>query len=354
MRQRGLWLLLPALIAVDWGFNGGTAPLDLGQAPRASTCGACHTTQFEQWSQSNHKRSWHNDLMLVGYAAEPLDFCVHCHTPKPQQKAEILANKDFYRSLDPRSGIPIGSVQRRPEPHASDGVDCAACHWRHGEILAPTRSWAAPHRVRPATEFATGEVCAGCHDFNVPGTVDGHFSLTDVPMQSTTAEWRAWTAGGGDRSCADCHMPNGSHDVLGAHDREFLRQAWKVEVRRDGDVVRFRVESVGVGHNLPTGDLFRHATLEINHGQAWAEIARFGRVFQTTLDGAGVPQKRLVGDTSLIPGQPRSLSVQSADGARWRLRWHDASPTDEIRGLLPLHEITVDLYQGVVPPMENR
>lgn len=350
MSRRALLLVLPALLGTDWGWNGGLAPLDLAEAPDAASCGRCHTQQHTQWSASNHKNSWHNDLLLVGYAAEPLDFCVHCHAPRPQQKAEILANRDFYRSLDPRSGIPIGSVDRLPEPHASEGVDCAACHWRDGEILSESRSFAAPHRVTEAPELGTGEVCAGCHDFPMPTTVDGRLALTDVPMQSTTAEWRAWQDRGGQQSCAECHMPGGDHRVRGAHDRDFLRGAWSVNPARDAKGLRFELRSVGVGHHLPTGDLFRHATLEVQADDGWTEIARFGRTFTTTVDPAeGLPHKTLASDTSLRPDEVRVVRADDPGGTvRWRMRWHDGSPIDEARGLLDLDAITYVVASGTL------
>ncbi|MFK7929042.1 MAG: hypothetical protein AB8H79_12690 [Myxococcota bacterium] len=355
MRARLLLLATPLLLAVDWGFNQGTAPLDLAEAPSADSCGRCHTQEHNQWSTSRHKSAWHNDLLLVGYAAEPLDFCVHCHAPRPQQKAEILSNRDFYRSLDPRSGIAIGSVHRKPEPLASEGVDCAACHWRDGKILAPKQSFAAPHAVTVTDALSDGTVCAGCHDFNMPATVDGHLTLTDEPMQSTVAEWRAWSATGGDLSCTDCHMSQGNHHVRGAHDRDFLRAAWNVTPSRQGGHLHFQIESVGVGHHLPTGDLFRHATFEVDTGDGFKEVYRFGRTFSTVVDSTtGLPHKALEADTSLRPGAPHLICLPDVRSAvSWRLRWHDASPTDEARGLLNLDDITLDLYVGQMPPVES-
>jgi hypothetical protein len=345
-------LLLPVLLGIEWGWTGGTAPLDLGPGtPSAEACGECHQAEHDAWAASRHRRSWTNDLMLVGYAAETQDFCVHCHAPDPAQKAEIRANRRFYRSLDPRSGIAPGSVARAPEPHADQGITCAACHWRDGEILAPSRSFAAPHAVTEAPDLATGEMCVGCHDFDMPESTDGRLQLTSVPMQSTGAEWRAWVRAGGDRGCPDCHMPGGDHLVRGAHDRDWLRDSVSVRAERSGDVLHFVVESVGVGHDWPTGDLFRHATLEVDDGHGYEVIDRIGRRFELTHDAAdGTVGKRLAEHTSLRPGEPRI--VRWTDPGRpvaWRLRWHDASENDEARGLLDLDDIVVTLHQGRLP-----
>lgn len=349
MTRRLLVLLLPTLLGLDWGWTKGEAPLDLSGAPSAASCAGCHADQHASWAASNHKAAWHNDLMLVGYAVEPMDFCVHCHAPRPEQKAEILVNRDFYRSLDPRSDVPVGSVDRIAEPHAADGVDCAACHWRDGAIVAAERSYAAPHRVVESEALASGEMCIGCHDFPMPATVDGHLGLTDVPMQRTGGEWREWRAAGGQETCVDCHMPGGDHRVRGVHDRELLRASFAVDARWTEDGVRFSVASVGVGHHLPSGDLFRHATLEVRTGDAsWRTVQRFGRTFQVRADpDDGRPRKELVADTALRPGVPVIVELDlGQDALEWRLVWHDASENDEARGLLDLQAITSIVAEG--------
>lgn len=332
---------------VEWGFNEGSAPLPLQDAPPASRCASCHTTQHAAWADSRHRASWTNDLMLVGYAAETLDFCVHCHAPRPQAKAEILANRAFYRSLDPRSEVPVGTAHRAPEPHAQDGVDCAACHWRDGVIVSAEVSYAAPHRVVADPALRDGSLCEGCHDFSMPETVDGQLIPGPTPMQSTTAEWRAWRKSGGQESCVDCHMPGGDHTLPGAHDRDRLTGAFHVSATRSGGTLTLEVASVGVGHHLPTGDLFRHATLEVDRGRGFETMATFGRSFSTTFDEDGLPHRALSADTSLRPGQPRSIVIPSAEPLPWRLVWHDAAPHDELRGLLDPDAITAIVARGV-------
>jgi hypothetical protein len=327
-----LWAALS--LGFDW--TGGYAPLDLGGTPPApESCRSCHEEIYDAWRGSRHRASWTNDLLQVGFAAEPLDFCIHCHAPLPDQKAAIAANRDWYRSMDPRSGIVAGSVEKRPEPLSERGVDCAACHWREGHILAGQAGGAA-HPVVAEPALASGEMCLGCHDFAMPVTVDGQTVPTTVAMQETGAQWRTW---GGGRSCVDCHLAG--HAFPGAHDRAFLARSVAVALR-DGAL---HLRAVGVGHRLPTGDLFRRITVEVAPvAGPFRVIASLGRTF--ALDaGPEVTRKVPIDDTSLLPDEDRAIPLP-ADAARWRVVWHDGAPHDEARGLLEVADITAVLASG--------
>lgn len=324
-------------------------PFDLGVTPSAAACGSCHEAEFVAWRGSRHRNAWTNDLMLVGYAAERLDFCVHCHAPSPDAAREIRANLDFYRSLDPRTGVRPGTVVRVPEPHAEAGIDCATCHWRDGEVLTSGPAF-APHPTRETPALRDGSFCLPCHDFAMPETVDGVTTLTSTAMQSTGAEWRAWRAAGGEQTCQDCHLPGGDHRMRGASDREFLRDAVRVQAVRTPTGAAFTLTSVDVGHHVPTGDLFRHLTLEVAPADGpFTVVHRIGRTF--TVEGAppAPAHKRQTADTTLRPGESRVVQVPGRTPIRWRLVWHDGSELDEARGLVPLASIVVTLAEGQVP-----
>lgn len=335
--------------AAVWPWRPGLEPLDLGETPSAAACGACHEAEHAAWTASRHRAAWTNDLMLAGYAAERLDFCVHCHAPSPEAAAEIAENLAFYRSLDPRTGVRPGSVPRQPEPHAAEGITCATCHLRAGEVLTAAETF-APHPTRATPALRDGAFCLPCHDFGMPNTVDGQTLITSTAMQATGAEWRAWRAAGGAQTCQDCHMPGGDHRVRGASDRAFLRASVEVVAERTAEGVRFRLRSVGVGHSMPTGDLFRNLTLEVAHGDGpFATVHRVGHTFEVDPPTVPEPQKRRTADTTLQPGEVRVVDVPAPEAIHWRLRWHDGSPHDEVRGLVPLDAIVVTLWEGSLP-----
>ncbi|MEQ1506696.1 MAG: hypothetical protein ABMB14_30995, partial [Myxococcota bacterium] len=151
-------------------------------------------------------------------------------------------------------------------------------------------------------------------------------------------------AAGGEGTGASCHLPGGDHTVRGTADRAWLRASVAIDVARDGAGARFTVRSVGVGHALPSGDLFRRLTLDVDRGEGFVTAATFGRSF--ALDGEVKVQRA---DTSLQPGEPRQVTVDAVPpGARWRLRWHDGAVHDEQRGWVDPETIVADLATGAL------
>lgn len=330
--------------AVEWGFDDHLSPLDLGEDGWISSeaCRGCHPDVYADWRSSRHRASWDNPVFEAGYIVEPQDFCVYCHAPLAEQSAEVLRNREWYRAQHPRSTA--AAPPRLPEPRAAEGVNCVACHWRERMLQGPSAPENAAHPVAAAPELSDSSFCAGCHEFRMAAGHGGRVAFTPEPMQQTYAEWRAW---GGAERCQDCHMPDGRHLFRGAHDTAFLRAAVSVDVWRDGGTVRFCVESVGVGHSMPTGDLFRRLSLQVDDGGGFEEVATFGRTFRLVADPVtGEVEKRLAQDSSLLPGVPREVSVATEAPLRWRLRYHMASPQDERNGLVPVEGLVVVLHEG--------
>lgn len=329
---------LGAGLAYDFGFSAGENPLAVHSATTlldAALCAQCHHAQAEQWAGSRHALAWTNDLFQEGFFREPLAFCIHCHAPLAEQKAEIVANLDWYLEQGPHGrGDPILHT-RAPEPLAEQGVGCASCHVRDGVVLVPEPAPDAPHPSRGTPELLGDEVCRGCHEFAIH---DAEFRPSDVPMQSTWSEWRAWREAGGTERCQDCHMPDRSHRVRGAHDLDWLAASVRVEATA-GEYVLWTVET---GHDLPTGDLFRHLTLEEQRDGAWVTVARIGRRYEVVqVDGR--PSKRLIENNNLRPGERRRVTGR---GGPWRLRYHFGSAADEVAGRLPIEDLVVILHEG--------
>jgi hypothetical protein len=325
----------------DLGFTGGLAPMVVGDAPSPESCGGCHEQEHADWAASRHRAAWSNAILQAGYVAEPRPFCVHCHAPLEAQVAEVLRNQAWYVAQDPRSGR-VAPGAKRPEPLAAEGVSCAACHWRDGEVLAAEATAGAPHDIRVEPRMQDSVFCKDCHEFAMPAWDGGAMVLTDTPMQSTWSEWDDWRRAGGDQTCQGCHMPGGRHTFHGAHDRELLRGSVRVEAAPG--VLRLR--SVGVGHHLPSGDLFRRLTIEVESRGAWEIVATIGRRYEV-VERDGRIRKVLSEDTALRPGEAREIPVPRS--GRWRVVYHYGAEHDEGRGLVSLDELLFVLAEGALP-----
>ena len=296
------------------GFSAGDRPLVI-QAPNqgslsARACAACHQAVYDDWQTTRHRVAWDNVVFLDGLGREPLPRCVHCHAPLLEQQREV----------GPLRGRRFTSPSTTGLLH--EGITCAVCHVRDGRVLTTrpvTPDAATPmHPITVDKALQDPAFCASCHQFG--------FSNSDVLMQGTWSEWRAFNAGGGQGTCQSCHMPGGRHLFRGAWDHDLLRRSLQVTVTT-GRVLELR--SIDVGHHFPTGDLFRHLSVEVaGDDGAFVDVDRIGRVF----GGVGV-DKHVVEDTSLVPGVPRLVSVPPSS-TRWRVRYHYAEARHEDAGVV--------------------
>jgi len=317
-------LLDPATVAARLGFSAGERPLALrapdGGSLSARSCGSCHTEVYADWQTTRHRAAWDNAVFLDGLAREPLARCVHCHAPLVEQKREAGPLRG--RTFPPSSSSSL----------LHEGVTCAVCHVRGGRVLTtrPVQPDAATpmHDIVVEPALKDPAFCASCHQFGFTGS--------DALMQGTWSEWRAFADAGGQGTCQSCHMPGGRHLFRGAWDHELLRQSLVVDVDRGPDGVALVLHSRGVGHHFPTGDLFRHLTVEVSDvvragvddDGAFVDVFRIGRTF----GGAGL-DKRVVEDTSLEPGVPRRVPLPSWT-RRWRVRYHYAEARHERAGVV--------------------
>lgn len=319
-------------------FNRGAAPITVGRAAphtgrgTSEDCADCHREIAREWQRSLHKNAWTDPVFQAAYEVEPMAFCRNCHAP--------LA----------RSGARPSGLS------ASEGVSCAICHVRDGQVLSSgagrgdAPGTASPHPVRADARFAQSEYCAGCHQFNFPAesVAGGALFDTHAPMQDTFGEWQRSSHGQRGTQCQDCHMPwrtapDGaryrSHDFTGARDPALLSRSARVETTatRDGNavIVRARVVPTDVGHAFPTGDLFRRLELSvwIDGAQQRTQIVSFARTFadhyERAPDGHMAFVRRQSGDSRVQPpgtGTPRESelrfhNVTASPTTRLVLRW---------------------------------
>lgn len=212
-----------------------------------AACEGCHEDVAREWRGSLHQRSNIEPAYQRSFAIEPMRFCQGCHAPESDLDA------------DPPADV------------SALGVGCVTCHVTpEGILAAPPASGAnsapsrapAPHPVVRDPRFSSGDACASCHEFPFPDAgVRGSIEL----MQSTHAEHARSPFA--ETSCAGCHMPavsdgggraRRSHAFAASRDPAILKGSVRVEAQRTGPTtVRITITPQGVGHALPTGDLFR-------------------------------------------------------------------------------------------------
>ena len=211
-----------------------------------AACAACHPAIADEQRTSLHGQAHVDPIYQRALAIEPLPFCRSCHAPE----------------ADPRQPVPpdLGEL----------GVACTSCHLQNGRVRAapgagpdPHAAIGAPAIVRSA-EFASPHACATCHEFAFP---DNLGRARPELMQSTLSEHAASPFA--QTPCAGCHMPmvdgHRSHAFAASRSDAALKRALSVEATRKGPLLQLTLELNGVGHALPTGDLFRRLRIEAEH-----------------------------------------------------------------------------------------
>jgi len=288
-------------------------PVDLGDLPpglasfSAQGCAACHGSVHESWRQSTHRGGWQDPVFFeAARATGEAPLCVSCHLPlavqQPVQLQEYLGG-DLTRAL----------VRTNPSWDATlqqEGVTCAACHVRDGQVAGLRVSGLAPHPVAVSAELGTSAFCGTCHQLSWPGA--------DQPFYDTFGEWErsGWATAG--VRCQDCHMPpvagavtagafasHSDHRVFVERSRAvsvLVELPAKAGVRGERLTARVRVQNSGAGHAFPTGSPFKHVLLRAELLDSGGEVAgeALEHRFQREVEAA--PPYLTVSDTRLAPG----------------------------------------------------
>ncbi len=296
--------------------SGDAASADAGSVDAAAArlparferCARCHEDAAAEHAASMHAGAFDDPLFQREWGAgrgdgERSPRCVACHAPLARDASD---------------------------PRAHEGVGCASCHVRDGEIESVRASGRAPHETRVvAEEVLATERCAPCHEFDFPSR-----HAHPEAMQRTVSEWRS---GGAISSCAGCHMPERargvrigrSHDVLGGRDPALTAEALDVHVSAHVEGRATLVEArlvTRAGHAVPTGDLYRRVVFAVTGVGVTRAEAELSRLFALDEDG----ERREIADQRALPSAERVLRFVLPGRAReirWALTWH-ALPED--------------------------
>ncbi|MEM7181735.1 MAG: multiheme c-type cytochrome [Spirochaetota bacterium] len=253
----------------------------------SGSCQTCHKQVYKNWYNSRHRVSFSNKLYKEAHSREPMQWCLNCHAPLLSQKQERV--------------------------QAEDGISCIVCHVRDKKVLVPAlpekKQGTYTHTYKVVPEFKQAEFCANCHQFNFPTASSGMHTnpiiFTDVSMQNTFKEWQS-SSYYKKSNCQTCHLKpysQESHTFPGGHHREKVSAAIQLYAERVNDyAVSIQVTSLGIGHNFPTGDLFRTLRIIFRSQDSLVEELILRRTFENIEEDLltkDSPNKQMVLDTTI-------------------------------------------------------
>ena len=328
-------------------FDKGLGPVTTGwenqpEKLRAAYCLGCHERAHKEWSEGLHSQAWTDELFKEAFSHEERLWCVHCHAPLTTQRDIYLASKKEGAYLsESDSGL------------LDEGINCASCHVRAGQILGAHPNTNDDHPVVVSEYLGEAAFCADCHQFNFPRFKDGGFTYTHQPMQDTYREWQASDV---QTPCASCHYLEG-HRLSGPHDVEWMRSKFHdVEHQVEDDMllsIRFEVDPRG--HITPSGDLFHSLAFEVSTTPDFKKLfsqKRWARFYRRGFYEQGVIWNReLSRNAGLTPEQSvvaLTVDIPPQGPVHARLVYHYHDERLGGRNPLPFDKRTLVLWDAQI------
>lgn len=210
-------------------------------------CGACHQSQYADWSGSLHSIAVGPGLMGQLSPKENPSFaesCYHCHAPLSEQQEYLVVDGGYRRNY------------LYDETLQKSGVSCAVCHVRGHRRFGPPPSKESIKGkghggFTESPLFEKSEFCASCHQFP-----EGAFAINGKLLENTYNEWLASPYPEKGITCQRCHMPDRRHLFRGIHDPEMVLSGITIDVQerssRDEAGVLLTVTNSNTGHYFPT------------------------------------------------------------------------------------------------------
>lgn len=295
MRTLWFWGLSVSALAVLVGFGAkptvACAHAELHpELPKVrGDCQSCHPNEAKDWAGSRHALAWESETFAQTSRNRSLKMCLPCHAPEP------ILTKGF------------GEHPALRADERTHGIDCISCHQDangayHGTLGTKTDA----HPTVQNEKFGTVDMCATCHE--IFGTVDWY----------KQSEWGKDLNG-----CVNCHMPvverpiaTGEglparkariHKFEGATP-EMFQKGVKMEITPREGTLQIKMESVWVGHTVPTGPEYVVAIVEARFQKGESTLTRHQTLLadNVAIDGS---------DTRLKPGERRVIRHAIPEGA---------------------------------------
>ncbi len=230
---------------------------------RATECGKCHETIYQDWLTSMHARATvQKDPLYRGMYELAVEEsqgkleskCIVCHSPM---------------------STVFGDINRELE-YNQDGVSCQFCHGAAhitsfisaGDIAieldtvysANPKPDNPAHPVAHRDYYRSGELCLPCHaEMKNP---------RGLKVCATGDEWQEYHQKTG-KTCLDCHMPVidgvAAHSFFGSHNYARETNAVDMDLNYSPEAAQLKITLVnsGAGHAIPTGTPLRMVILKV-------------------------------------------------------------------------------------------
>jgi hypothetical protein len=294
---------------------------------KSEDCGACHRDYYAEWKTSTHAQAWVDQQFQAELKKESSPFmCINCHIPLQNQQEFIvkgLINGDIYKPVKEKNPFFDKELQQ-------EGINCASCHVRDNQIVGPTGSTLAPHKVKKDPIHLSETLCISCHNANavVTPTLACTFQTAD--------EWKAGPFYG-KKNCISCHMPEThrtlvegypakkshfhsfpasgipKHDTLKPamlKSLEFYASDFK-KIFKSTDSIKFSLtlKNEHAGHRVPSGDPERFMLIDLQLKDGSGRVIRKnqGRIGEAW---EWYPVAKKLSDNNLNPGEKRTYSFK--------------------------------------------
>jgi hypothetical protein len=252
----------------------------------SESCKNCHTLIYNEWKHSLHHQAFSDKTFLIALQKEPKEWCVNCHAPLWDKEKELTSH---------------GSLLQQPDktPFLNEGVNCATCHLRNNKIISSKKNISSKGCILPLEynqEIGTHKLCESCHQFNFLEKDYPLISFSNTPTQNTIEEFKNsyWYKNG--YECQNCHFQDGKHNQNFPHFQNSLKENLEFQIQtyvKPDIILKVKLRFEKIGHNFPTGDLFRQIKIEAFSKKGVKLINyKIGRIYN-------IPHRKLLFDNSL-------------------------------------------------------
>jgi hypothetical protein len=295
---------------------------------KAEDCGVCHKEHYEEWKLATHAHAWTDLQFQAELKKESSPFmCINCHIPLQNQQEFIvtgLINGDIYRPV------------KEKNPHfdpilREEGITCASCHVRNGEIIGANGSELAPHPVKKAPAMLDESLCIGCHNAN---------AVITPTLACTFETGDEWKAGPyfGEKNCISCHMQEVERPLVEGYPARKSHRHWftgsgipkfdtvqttiqnglefypgklaKTLSAKDSLNFEFMVKNENAGHRVPSGDPERFILTEISVVNSKGAVF-VKDTFRIGEEWEWYPEAKKISDNNMYPGEERTYALNT-------------------------------------------